>query len=704
MGDLHLPAYPPIYPISKVVKPRQRKAKMPDWGTEQRATIGQNQTAPEWTVRWILTPIQANTLDAFLAERAKKGEWFLWTAPGTTQSRYRCDDWLHTFYDYKWRQFQASFRQVYSYNLPSMAAGTGYFVLTGFRVAPIPAILRPTTAGFTLSGSSAALAKGYLALIALGAFALTGTGITVARSWRLGAAAGSFVFIGNDAALVGVEVEQLLAAPAAFALTGADVSFIRASAGGDPYFNFVRLLLHCDGADNSTTFTDSSSDNLAITVAGSAKLSTAVTKFGTASANFASGTNANVTTAANTLSVLIDQDFTVEFWVYPTQFDGSLSGSSTYGIAESQGGTDWMLSMGTLSGNRRFVLATDNANIRITHQTVPSLNVWQHIAIVRSATVFSVYIDGVKSDTSYTQRAAYNNSSFFSFGPRQSGSTNRLYMDDMRFTRAARYTATFTPPTTAFPDIIGVDSDAAAYIAAVESADGQSLEADVKTAINNFVVGCKADGIWTAMQASCILAGARTLSGALVPLIGTAPTNNNFVSGDYNRETGLVGDGSTKYLDSNRTGNADSQDSHHQAVWVTTASTSGTAYMGVESGANRNTIYNTGFGLRQTTLNAVGSNVVGLRAASRSGSTRTDWRTGATTGNYSTASTTATFGNIAIFARNNSGTVADHCNARLAFYSIGGSLASTIGVSTTSMTALSDRVNTLINAIAAAIP
>jgi hypothetical protein len=102
------------------------------------------------------------------------------------------------------------------------------------------------------------------------------------------------------------------------------------------------------------------------------------------------------------------------------------------------------------------------------------------------------------------------------------------------------------------------DPDAEAYIAAVEAADlaadptAEPLETATKVAIHSFVKGCKADGIWPAIKASCILAGARTLNGALVPLAGTAPTNFNFISGDYNRKTGLVGDGSTKYLDSNR--------------------------------------------------------------------------------------------------------------------------------------------------------
>jgi hypothetical protein len=45
------------------------------------------------------------------------------------------------------------------------------------------------------------------------------------------------------------------------------------------------------------------------------------------------------------------------------------------------------------------------------------------------------------------------------------------------------------------------------------------------------------------------------------------------VDGDYNRKTGLVGNGSTKYLDSNRNNNADPQDSKHYAAWVSSLPT-----------------------------------------------------------------------------------------------------------------------------------
>jgi hypothetical protein len=135
---------------------------------------------------------------------------------------------------------------------------------------------------------------------------------------------------------------------------------------------------------------------------------------------------------------------------------------------------------------------------------------------------------------------------------------------------------------TVFPPPPLYDSTAADYIAAVEAADGQALENSIKTAYNDFIVGCKADGIWTALKASCLLAGARTLSGALVPLVGTAPTNNNFVSGDYDRKTGLNGNGSTKYLNTNVAGNSSllPQDNAHISIYSYSGPTATMAYLG----------------------------------------------------------------------------------------------------------------------------
>lgn len=264
-----------------------------------------------------------------------------------------------------------------------------------------------------------------------------------------------------------------------------------------------------------------------------------------------------------------------------------------------------------------------------------------------------------------------------------------------------------------------IDPDAAAYLSRVEAADTQALEPALRIAIEQFIVGCKADGIWNAIKASCILAGARTLNGALVPLAGVAPTNNGpFVQSDYDRKIGLLGNGSTKYLNSNRSNIADPQDSKHMAVFLgssLTSSTAGRAHMGVVASG----FAQTGASLIFTDPSTLGTNdsgryrangatpavvagglAAGFRGASRSSSTDISVRQGGNTSSISSTSESPINANLFVFARN--ATLADPTspvdnvsNARLAFYSIGESL---------NLAQLDSRVTTLINAIAAAIP
>jgi len=247
------------------------------------------------------------------------------------------------------------------------------------------------------------------------------------------------------------------------------------------------------------------------------------------------------------------------------------------------------------------------------------------------------------------------------------------------------------------------DTDAQAYITAVEAADaaaGQSggLESGVKNAINAFVVGCKADGIWSAIKASCILAGARTLNGCLVPLVGTAPTNFNFVAGDYNRETGLKGDGSTKYLNSNRANNADPQDSNHVGTWASETFANNTLIMAGSNPsapgnnaivANASTQWNLRSRNSTADFNQGTRTDNSLVAISRSSASGYQLRSNTTTTSITRTSQTPSSDNIWILRGATYGT------HRIAFYSIGESL---------DLALLDARVTTLINAIAAAIP
>jgi len=266
------------------------------------------------------------------------------------------------------------------------------------------------------------------------------------------------------------------------------------------------------------------------------------------------------------------------------------------------------------------------------------------------------------------------------------------------------------------------DTNASAYIDAVEVADGQALETATRYAINDFVIGCKNDGIWNAIKASCILAGARTLAGALVPLVGTAPTNFNFVSGDYNRETGLTGNASNKALRTGLLGNALSNTSHHMFFSGSGFETTGVPIVGRVAG-----------GFLQTSplsiltlvdLIAIGDNSVSPQSRyARSGTgdgastsagltssgTLTLSRTSSTSltlyqnGSSAATDTTSTTPSLpaigfGIFGRNDSGTITNHTGCTMNFFSVGDGLS---GGQTSSLHA---RVTSLINAFAAAIP
>jgi len=250
----------------------------------------------------------------------------------------------------------------------------------------------------------------------------------------------------------------------------------------------------------------------------------------------------------------------------------------------------------------------------------------------------------------------------------------------------------------------GFDASALAYIRAVEAADGAYLETGVKQAINSFIVGLKKDNLWNALKASAILCGARTIAGALVPLAGTAPTAYNFISANYNRETGLVGvPASATYINTNRANNADGQDDNHNALYYSSVNASaGKIDIGAGgAGTGANNFAQAGGTLfirsRSTTSLSVGtSGHTGLGGFSRSSASEVSYRINGTTGTSVLTSGTPSSDSVYVFGRNSGSDVMQApTDARLAFYSVGSSL---------SLSALDARVSTLVSQIAAAIP
>lgn len=90
-------------------------------------------------------------------------------------------------------------------------------------------------------------------------------------------------------------------------------------------------------------------------------------------------------------------------------------------------------------------------------------------------------------------------------------------------------------------------AEVVAWVNAVVAAGG-SVSVATQNAMNTYVAGCKADGIWTKMSSGIILPFASDgFLGVFVPLVipsGKTITNHNFVSGDYSLTSGLDPGGS----------------------------------------------------------------------------------------------------------------------------------------------------------------
>jgi hypothetical protein len=172
-----------------------------------------------------------------------------------------------------------------------------------------------------------------------------------------------------------------------------------------------------------------------------------------------------------------------------------------------------------------------------------------------------------------------------------------------------------------------------------------------------------------------------TIESLSIREVIASPTNvaNGFVSGDYSRTSGLTGDG-TSYIDSGRANDADPQNDKHISIYLTGSLDIASFPIGDSTNTGRSDIY---FSTSDTTIRINGSGGLavrpnptsGLVAGTRSASDSFDTIVSGTAANQAGISEAPSSNNIAVFARNNSGTVDGFTTSTLAFYSIGTSLS-----------------------------
>lgn len=210
-------------------------------------------------------------------------------------------------------------------------------------------------------------------------------------------------------------------------------------------------LLHMDGTDLSTTFVDSSASARAITSMNGAKISTAQSKFGGASARFSAAGDYIKFPVHNDFN-LGTYDFTIEMWyrsagtnqqfarIFTTRGDDTYAGIYFAGDAAS--------------GNVTLSMSSTGTSFDIYNSTVhtATINTWYHYALTRQGSTFRFFVDGVQVATFSSTAAIYYNSMPWTIGG-QTGTPRSIngYVDEFRFSKGvARYMSNFTPATAAF--------------------------------------------------------------------------------------------------------------------------------------------------------------------------------------------------------------------------------------------------------------
>ena len=238
---------------------------------------------------------------------------------------------------------------------------------------------------------------------------------------------------------------------------------------GDVYFPQTELLLPFNGANGATTTSDLSDNNHAVTFVGTSQISTAQSKFGGSSMLF-DGNSDYLSVTSSTLGSFAASTFTIEFWVYHISLPSDLI---YYAINWAGASNGVYLQKNTDHTIGARLLSNTGA---ITGSTVMTTGRWYHLALSGSDGSYKLFLDGNLEGTHTGSSSTGSNT--WHLGAWLYSGNNTLYyplngyLDDIRFTGAARYTSAFTAPTTAHLTSAG---DVNKQVIINETADGVAI-------------------------------------------------------------------------------------------------------------------------------------------------------------------------------------------------------------------------------------
>ncbi len=233
----------------------------------------------------------------------------------------------------------------------------------------------------------------------------------------------------------------------------------------DQDYRNVSLLLH-GNADGSGNILDSSPSPKTVSKFGNAASATppsypnSNSSFGNAIAFDGSG--GFLTVPDNADFEFGSGAFTIEAWIYVSGGSGfrTIAGKSNRNEA---GGIGSFAVLVNPSNNLKCLASSDagpspaNWQVDITSTTTLSTSTWHHIAFTRSGNTFALFLNGIQEAIATNSLTLVNNAQVLTIGTLGYTSGTFVndfngYIDDLRITKVARYTANFTPPTAPFPD------------------------------------------------------------------------------------------------------------------------------------------------------------------------------------------------------------------------------------------------------------
>lgn len=235
----------------------------------------------------------------------------------------------------------------------------------------------------------------------------------------------------------------------------------------NPFFNqqqadpaLTLALLHFDGADGSTVFTDSSLYAREFTIAGgSPVISTEQSKFSGSSLKTNGSTFESIIYDAgdgNGDLNIGNSDFTMECWFYQDSIVSNVRGLAYINGDSGTRPITMFVSNGSLWV--QIQLATGGSVLQeFNHQNTFSATTWNHVAITRKGGFVHSYLNGIKSTSSINVgtdnlksgvRYLRVGSGVYSLGGLDYSLNG--YIDEFRFRKEAMYDADFTPQTSAF--------------------------------------------------------------------------------------------------------------------------------------------------------------------------------------------------------------------------------------------------------------